>query len=109
MSTPLISPQDRPQSSAITTVTRSLAPIPSYHQLFAELLRLELRGSAADELPALHAAAGWYADHGHPIEAVRPAQAAQDWDLAVPAGRCLAVSTRRCGPSKRVRQQILGQ
>ena len=54
-----------------------------YHQLFAELLRLELRGSAADELPALHAAAaGWYADHGHPIEAVRHAQAAQDWDLA---------------------------
>ncbi|HEY1621505.1 MAG TPA: hypothetical protein VGG25_28025, partial [Streptosporangiaceae bacterium] len=54
-----------------------------YHQLFAELLQLELRGSAADELPALHAAAaGWYADHGHPIEAVRHAQAAQDWDLA---------------------------
>jgi LuxR family maltose regulon positive regulatory protein len=54
-----------------------------YHQLFAELLQLELRGSAADELPALHAiAAGWYADHGHPVEAVRHAQAAQDWDLA---------------------------
>jgi LuxR family maltose regulon positive regulatory protein len=54
-----------------------------YHQLFAELLRLELRGSAAGELPALHAAAaGWYAGHGHPIEAVRHAQAAQDWDLA---------------------------
>jgi LuxR family maltose regulon positive regulatory protein len=54
-----------------------------YHQLFAELLQLELRGSAADELPALHAAAAdWYASHGHPIEAVRHAQAAQDWDLA---------------------------
>jgi LuxR family transcriptional regulator, maltose regulon positive regulatory protein len=54
-----------------------------YHQLFAELLQLELRGSAPDELPALHAAAaGWYADHGHPVEAVRHAQAAQDWDLA---------------------------
>jgi LuxR family transcriptional regulator, maltose regulon positive regulatory protein len=54
-----------------------------YHQLFAELLQLELRGTAADELPALHAAAaGWYADHGHPIEAVRHAQAAQDWNLA---------------------------
>ncbi len=54
-----------------------------YHQLFAELLQLELRGSAPDELPALHAAAaGWYADHGHPVQAVRHAQAAQDWDLA---------------------------
>jgi LuxR family maltose regulon positive regulatory protein len=54
-----------------------------YHQLFADLLQLELRGSAPAELPALHeAAAGWYADHGYPAEAVRHAQAAQDWDLA---------------------------
>jgi LuxR family transcriptional regulator, maltose regulon positive regulatory protein len=54
-----------------------------YHQLFADLLQLELRGSAAAELPALHdAAAGWYAGHGYPIEAVRQAQAAQNWALA---------------------------
>jgi LuxR family maltose regulon positive regulatory protein len=54
-----------------------------YHQLFADLLQLELRGNAAAELPALHAvAAGWYADRGYPVEAVRHAQAAQDWDLA---------------------------
>jgi len=54
-----------------------------YHQLFADLLQLELRGSAPAELPALHAAAaGWYADHGYPVEAVRHAQAAQDWGLA---------------------------
>ncbi len=54
-----------------------------YHQLFADLLRLELRGSAPAEVPALHeAAAGWYADHGDPVEAVRHAQAAQDWGLA---------------------------
>jgi LuxR family maltose regulon positive regulatory protein len=59
-----------------------------YHQLFADLLQLELRGSAPAELPALHeAAAGWYADHGYPAEAVRHAQAAQDWDLA---GRVLS-------------------
>ena len=33
-----------------------------YHQLFADLLQLELRGSAPAEVPALHAAAaGWYA------------------------------------------------
>ena len=54
-----------------------------YHQLFADLLQLELRGSAPAELPALHeAAAGWYADHGYPVEAVRHAQAVEDWDLA---------------------------
>jgi LuxR family transcriptional regulator, maltose regulon positive regulatory protein len=54
-----------------------------YHQLFADLLQLELRGSAPAALPALHtAAAGWYAQHGYPVEAVRHAQAAEDWALA---------------------------
>ena len=54
-----------------------------YHQMFADLLRLELRRTAPGELPALHAvAAGWYAEHGHPVEALRHAQAAQDWGLA---------------------------
>jgi LuxR family maltose regulon positive regulatory protein len=54
-----------------------------YHRLFADLLQLELRGSTPAELPALHgAAAGWYADHGYPAEAVRHAQAVQDWRLA---------------------------
>ena len=55
-----------------------------YHQLFADLLQLELRGSAPAELPALHAtAAGWYAEHAYPVEAVRHAQRAEDWGLAV--------------------------
>jgi len=54
-----------------------------YHRLFADLLRLELRQTAPDELPALHAtAAGWFARHGYPVEAVRHAQAAGDWRLA---------------------------
>jgi len=54
-----------------------------YHQLFADLLQLELRGSAAAELPGLHdAAAGWFAEHGYPVEAVRHAQAAENWALA---------------------------
>jgi LuxR family maltose regulon positive regulatory protein len=54
-----------------------------YHQLFADLLQLELRVSAPAELRALHtAAAGWYAEHGYPVEAVRHAEAAQDWVLA---------------------------
>ena len=54
-----------------------------YHQLFADLLQLELRGSEPAELPALHdAAAGWYAEHRYLVEAIRHAQAAQNWDLA---------------------------
>jgi LuxR family transcriptional regulator, maltose regulon positive regulatory protein len=54
-----------------------------YHHLFADLLQLELRHTAPDEVTALHqAATSWFAGHGHPVEAVRHAQAAQDWSLA---------------------------
>jgi LuxR family maltose regulon positive regulatory protein len=54
-----------------------------YHRLFADLLRLELRSTEPGELPALHrTAAGWFAEHGYPVEAVRHAQAAGDWGLA---------------------------
>jgi LuxR family maltose regulon positive regulatory protein len=54
-----------------------------YHRLFADLLLLQLRRSTPDELPALHrVAAEWYAGHGYPVEAVRHAQAAQEWGLA---------------------------
>src|ERR1700691_991790 len=55
-----------------------------YHPLFADLLQLELMDTAQhDELARLHgAAAGWFADHGFPVDAVRHAQAAQDWSLA---------------------------
>jgi LuxR family maltose regulon positive regulatory protein len=54
-----------------------------YHPLFADLLRLELLDTAADEVAGLHsAAARWFAQHGFAVEAVRHAQAAQDWDLA---------------------------
>ena len=59
-----------------------------YHHLFADLLRLELRRTAPGEVAALHqVAAVWHARHGFPIEAVRHAQAGQDWGLA---GRLLA-------------------
>ncbi|WP_210587670.1 LuxR C-terminal-related transcriptional regulator [Streptomyces sp. GESEQ-35] len=54
-----------------------------YHHLFAGLLQLELRRTAPEEVDALHrAAARWFADHGHPVEAVRHAQAARDWASA---------------------------
>jgi LuxR family transcriptional regulator, maltose regulon positive regulatory protein len=54
-----------------------------YHHLFADLLQLELRRTAPGEVIALHrAAAGWFAGHGYPVDAVRHAQAARDWALA---------------------------
>ena len=54
-----------------------------YHRLFADLLQLELRRTEPHERAALHrAAAAWLAEHGHPVEAVRQAQAAEDWGMA---------------------------
>jgi LuxR family transcriptional regulator, maltose regulon positive regulatory protein len=54
-----------------------------YHQLLADLLQLQLRRSAPGEIADLHrTAAGWFADHGFPLEAIRHAQAAHDWVLA---------------------------
>jgi len=60
-----------------------------YHQMFAGLLRLELRRTAPGEVAALHGvAAGWFAGHGYGPEAVRHAQAAGDWGMA---GRLVAL------------------
>jgi LuxR family transcriptional regulator, maltose regulon positive regulatory protein len=54
-----------------------------YHQLFAGLLRLELRRSEPGAVAGLHAtAAGWLAGHGFAVEAIRQAQAAPDRELA---------------------------
>jgi LuxR family maltose regulon positive regulatory protein len=54
-----------------------------YHQLFADLLQLELRRTAPGAVTALHrAAAQWFTGHAYPVEAVRHAQAAGDWVLA---------------------------
>ncbi|MEU0965547.1 LuxR C-terminal-related transcriptional regulator [Streptomyces sp. NPDC005917] len=59
-----------------------------YHTMFADLLQLELRRTAPDEVTAVHrTAARWYAEHGCPMEAIRHAQAAGDWD---PAARLLS-------------------
>jgi LuxR family maltose regulon positive regulatory protein len=59
-----------------------------YHRLFADLLELELRHTEPAELAALHStAADWFAEHRFGVEAVRHAQAAQDWERA---GRLLA-------------------
>jgi LuxR family transcriptional regulator, maltose regulon positive regulatory protein len=54
-----------------------------YHRLFADLLQLELRRTAPQEITGLHhAASGWFTRHGDPVQAIRHAQAAQDWELA---------------------------
>jgi LuxR family transcriptional regulator, maltose regulon positive regulatory protein len=54
-----------------------------YHQMFADLLQLELRRAAPGEVSGLHqAAAVWLARHGFAVEAIRHAQAAGDWDVA---------------------------
>ncbi len=54
-----------------------------YHRLFADMLQLELRRTEPAEQAALHgAAAGWLAGHGYPVEAVRQAQTAENWELA---------------------------
>lgn len=50
-----------------------------YHHLFAGLLRLELRRTQAEEIPALHRlAARWFAEHALPADAIRHLQAAGD-------------------------------
>lgn len=54
-----------------------------YHHLFRELLRLELRRTMPASVAELHRrAAGWFAEHGQIIEAIRHRQAAADWAIA---------------------------
>jgi LuxR family transcriptional regulator, maltose regulon positive regulatory protein len=54
-----------------------------YHHLLGDLLRLELSREAPGEVAGLHrVAAGWHAEHGDPIEAIRHAELAEDWELA---------------------------
>jgi LuxR family maltose regulon positive regulatory protein len=54
-----------------------------YHHLFADFLRLELRRTDPASVGRLHRkAAAWYQEHGYPVEAIRHAQAAEDWRYA---------------------------
>ena len=54
-----------------------------YHHLFADLLRLELRGTLPAEIPALHRrAAEWFTQHGQVAEAIQHTQGAGDWPEA---------------------------
>ena len=54
-----------------------------YHRLLADLLRLQLRRTAPDEVPVLHRrAADWLRKHGHVPDAIRHMQKAGDWSCA---------------------------
>jgi LuxR family transcriptional regulator, maltose regulon positive regulatory protein len=54
-----------------------------YHHLFGDLLRLELRRTLPEEVPALHrCAAEWLIRDGQVIDAIRHTQAAGDWSDA---------------------------
>jgi LuxR family maltose regulon positive regulatory protein len=54
-----------------------------YHQLFRDLLLLELRRTDPHAIRDLHrVAAGWHAEHGSILDAASHAQAAADWSLA---------------------------
>ena len=75
--------QDLEQANAFVVSLDAARSWFRYHHLFADLLQLELRRTAPDEVAGLHrAAAGWFAGHGYPVEAIRHAQAARDWGLA---------------------------
>ena len=54
-----------------------------YHHLLADLLRLELQSEAPETVVELHRlVAGWHAEHGHAVEAIRHAAHGRDWELA---------------------------
>jgi LuxR family maltose regulon positive regulatory protein len=54
-----------------------------YHHLFGDLLRLELRRTLPEQVPALHLrAAEWLLEHGQVTDAVRHTEAAGDWSAA---------------------------
>ena len=54
-----------------------------FHHLFGDLLRLELRRTLPEQVPALHRrAAGWFIRQGQVAEAIRHTQAAGDWPEA---------------------------
>jgi LuxR family transcriptional regulator, maltose regulon positive regulatory protein len=75
--------QDLEQSGAFVASLDAGRSWFRYHRLFADLLQQELRRTEPNERAALHgAAARWLAGQGHPVGAVRQAQAAEDWGLA---------------------------
>ena len=75
--------QDLEQANAFVVSLDAARTWFRYHQMFAGLLALELRRTEPEGVGGLHhAASAWFTAHGYPVEAIRHAQAAPDWDLA---------------------------
>jgi LuxR family transcriptional regulator, maltose regulon positive regulatory protein len=54
-----------------------------FHQLFGDMLRLQVRRTMPEQVPALHRrAAAWFARHGQVVDAIRHTQEAGDWPEA---------------------------
>jgi LuxR family maltose regulon positive regulatory protein len=51
-----------------------------FHQLFGDLLRLQVRRTLPEQVPELHRrAAAWFGRHGQVVDAIRHTQEAGDW------------------------------
>jgi LuxR family transcriptional regulator, maltose regulon positive regulatory protein len=75
--------QDLEQANAFVVALDPARSWFRYHQMFADLLALELRRTASGQVSGLHqAASGWFAEHGYPVDAIRHAQGAGDWRRA---------------------------
>jgi LuxR family transcriptional regulator, maltose regulon positive regulatory protein len=71
------------QANGFVTTVGSGRGAYRYHQLFAELLRYELRREAPTEVGRLHqCASGWYAARGMTVPAIQQALMAKDWHNA---------------------------
>ena len=75
--------QDLEEAGAFVVAVDAARSWFRYHHLFAGLLQLELRRAGPGEVAGLHElAATWLAGHGFGVDAIRHAQAAQDWGRA---------------------------
>jgi DNA-binding CsgD family transcriptional regulator len=76
--------QDLEQANAFVVSLDAARTWFRYHQMFASLLALELRRTAPKEVTRLHqAASSWFAAHQFPVEAIRHAQTARDWEQGI--------------------------
>jgi LuxR family maltose regulon positive regulatory protein len=75
--------QDLEEAGAFVVAVDAARSWFRYHRLFAGLLQLELRRIEPGEVAGLHElAATWLAGHGFGVEAIRQAQASQNWQRA---------------------------
>jgi LuxR family transcriptional regulator, maltose regulon positive regulatory protein len=75
--------QDLEQANAFVVSLDATRTWFRYHQMFADLLALELRRTSPEEVTPLHqAASAWFAAQQFPVEAIRHAQTVRDWELA---------------------------